>query len=159
MDTRATTRRTIAALAACAFGIAAPLTTVSLAHAAVHGHGISHSRDSDGDKMPNRWETRHHLDAHKANAQKDADRDGLVNLSEFRDGTDPQDADTDDDGVEDGQDDAADCSTDQSDDQGDDQGDDSAGSQDDGADDCSDSTEADDADDDADDSASRVRQG
>ena len=97
-------RRLVATLAATAFGIAAPLTATTLAHAAVHGHASSHSRDWDGDKMPNRWELAHGLNAHKANAQRDADRDGLKNLAEFRDGTDPQDADSDDDGVEDGDD-------------------------------------------------------
>src|SRR4051812_1583303 len=98
MDTTST-RRLVATLAATAFGIAAPLTASTLAQAAVHGHATAHSRDWDGDKMPNRWELRHGLNAHKANAGRDADRDGLKNLAEFRDGTDPQDADSDDDGV------------------------------------------------------------
>jgi len=111
MDTTSTRRRLVAGLAATAFGIAAPLTATTLAHGAVHGHAGAHSRDWDGDKMPNRWELAHGLNAHKANAQRDADRDGLKNLAEFRDGTDPQDSDSDDDGVEDGDDDSPDCAT------------------------------------------------
>jgi hypothetical protein len=108
MDTNfISTRRIVAVLAAGAFGMTAPLAVSSLSHAAVHGH-VS-SRDSDGDKMPNRWELKHGLDAHTPNAHRDADHDGLQNLAEFRDGTDPQDDDSDDDGVEDGDDDTPDC--------------------------------------------------
>src|SRR5690242_575735 len=107
MDTATSAgRRAAALLAATAFGVTAPLSVTSLADAAVQRP--SHARDSDGDKMPDRWEARHGLDAHKANARRDADRDGLRNLAEFRDGTDPQDDDSDDDGIEDGDDDSPD---------------------------------------------------
>lgn len=107
-----TLRRAVAVLAAGAFGIAAPLTMTSLSNAAVQSH--SHVRDSDGDQMPNTWEVRHGLDAHQPNARKDADHDGLKNVTEFRDHTDPQDSDSDDDGAEDGDDDspAGDCDDD-----------------------------------------------
>jgi hypothetical protein len=108
------TRRVVAVLAAGAFGVTAPLVVSSLSQAAVNGHHAG-SRDADGDRMPNRWERRHGLDAHKANAHRDADHDGLQNLAEFCDGTDPEDADSDEDGVEDGDDDSPDGDAEQDD--------------------------------------------
>ena len=60
------------------------------------------AKDSDGDGMPNRWEKAHSLNANHANASGNPDRDGLTNLTEFQSETDPQDADTDDDGLTDG---------------------------------------------------------
>ena len=55
------------------------------------------ARDRDHDHMRDSWEKKHHLSVHKANGRRDADRDGLSNLGEFRSHTDPQVADTDDD--------------------------------------------------------------
>ncbi len=53
--------------------------------------------------MPDRWEVVHRLNPKKADdAAKDADRDGLTNLKEFRADGDPRSADTDSDGVDDG---------------------------------------------------------
>jgi hypothetical protein len=49
---------------------------------------------------PGRWAKRHHLKGHWRG--KDADRDGLANLREFKLGTDPRKADTDGDGLGDG---------------------------------------------------------
>jgi hypothetical protein len=46
------------------------------------------------------WAKRHHLKGHWRN--KDADRDGLTNLREFKLKTDPRKADTDADGLRDG---------------------------------------------------------
>jgi hypothetical protein len=60
------------------------------------------STDRDHDHMPDRWEVAHHLNSHRNDARKDADRDGLKNLAEYRAQTDPRDADTDDDGLKDG---------------------------------------------------------
>lgn len=57
--------------------------------------------DRDHDRMPDRWERAHHLNTHRNDARRDLDRDGLTNLAEFRDHTDPRDADSDDDGVKD----------------------------------------------------------
>ena len=51
-------------------------------------------RDSDGDGMPNRWEVAHGLNAHKANARADKDKDGLRNLGEYKHDTDPADEDS-----------------------------------------------------------------
>jgi hypothetical protein len=46
------------------------------------------------------WAKRHHLEGHWRN--RDADRDGLTNLREFKLKTDPRRADTDGDGLKDG---------------------------------------------------------
>jgi hypothetical protein len=59
------------------------------------------ARDRDHDRMPDRWEKKHGLSIHKANARGDKDRDHLSNLGEFRAGTDPEDADSDDDCIAD----------------------------------------------------------
>lgn len=59
-------------------------------------------RDSDGDGMPNWWEKAHGLSPYVANAGGDPDRDRLVNLREYRNGTNPRREDTDRDGVDDG---------------------------------------------------------
>ncbi len=67
-------------------------------------HKSHHSRvkDRNHNGIPDRWEHKFHV--HKATA--DPDRDGVTNIGEFHDGTNPRDADTDNDGVKDGQDDA-----------------------------------------------------
>ncbi len=49
--------------------------------------------DSDGDGVPDFWETAHGLDgADPTDAVSDNDGDGMTNLQEFRAGTDPRDA-------------------------------------------------------------------
>lgn len=60
------------------------------------------ARDGDGDGMPNRWEKAHGLNPGRPNARGNPDADGLRNLAEFRNGTDPLVADSDDDGLTDG---------------------------------------------------------
>src|SRR3954447_21009830 len=62
---------------------------------------LAKRHDRDHDRMADRWEKRHHLNTHANDARRDPDHDGLRNLSEFRRGTDPRDADSDDDGVRD----------------------------------------------------------
>ena len=101
MDIIATARRGTAIAASLAAASLLTLGSAATVHAAGH-HGF---RDSDHDGMPNRWEIRHNLNPHHANARGNPDRDGLSNLAEFRHGTKPHDADTDNDGIEDGQED------------------------------------------------------
>ena len=46
--------------------------------------------DSDGDGMPDEWETRHGLDANDAaDGSSDKDGDGYTNVEEYLNGTDP----------------------------------------------------------------------
>ena len=61
--------------------------------------------DSDGDGMPDCWETGHMLDADDpADASLDRDNDGLTNLQEYELCTHPGRADSDYDGIDDGED-------------------------------------------------------
>lgn len=89
--------------------------------ALIPGSAMAGGRDSDGDGMPNRWETAHGLNPHKANGGKDADKDSLKNVGEYKWQTDPQVQDSDDDGVEDG-DEVKTFDTDPTDDDTDDDG-------------------------------------
>jgi len=58
----------------------------------------------DNDGIPSWWETQHGLDmSNITDAAQDADKDGLSNLSEYINGTDPRDPDSDDDGIKDGE--------------------------------------------------------
>jgi len=59
--------------------------------------------DRNHDRIPDRWEHRHHLSLKVKQTRRDQDRDGLRNLGEFRAHTNPRDADTDNDGLNDGQ--------------------------------------------------------
>jgi hypothetical protein len=64
------------------------------------------SVDSDGDGLPDWWETAHELDPNSAigsnGAAGDPDLDGLTNLQEDLRGTDPMNPDSDRDGFSDG---------------------------------------------------------
>ncbi len=59
--------------------------------------------DSDGDGMPDEWEDSHGLDSSVDDADKDPDGDNLINLAEYQNDTDPQDADSDQDNLDDGE--------------------------------------------------------
>jgi hypothetical protein len=59
-------------------------------------------RDRDSDRLPDRWEHKHHLSVTKKSAKGDPDHDRLSNLREFRLRTNPRKADTDGDGLNDG---------------------------------------------------------
>jgi hypothetical protein len=64
--------------------------------------GSASAKDRNRDGIPDRWEKRHHLSLDVKQGRKDQDRDGLRNRAEWRSGTSPRDADSDDDGTEDG---------------------------------------------------------
>jgi hypothetical protein len=65
---------------------------------------LASSRDGNGDRIPDRWEAKYDLSLSKDQAPRDQDRDGVKNLTEFKDGTSPRAADTDADGTSDGTD-------------------------------------------------------
>ena len=63
---------------------------------------INISGDSDGDGIPNNWEQYFRLDQLDPNdAAADFDNDGLTNLEEYGNGTDPTSKDSDGDGIDD----------------------------------------------------------
>lgn len=64
--------------------------------------GPAAAKDSNHDKIPDRWEKRHKLSLKVDQSRRDQDRDGLRNRAEFRTSNDPRDADSDGDGVSDG---------------------------------------------------------
>jgi hypothetical protein len=75
----------------------------ALALLAVPAGALAKGHDRNHDRIPDRWEKRFHLSTTKNVAHKDPDHDGLANIAEFRDHTNPRKADSDDDGVGDGQ--------------------------------------------------------
>jgi hypothetical protein len=64
--------------------------------------GPAAARDRNHDRIPDRWEQRHHLSLKVKQARRDQDGDGLRNRAEWEAGLDPRDDDTDGDGTEDG---------------------------------------------------------
>jgi hypothetical protein len=64
--------------------------------------GGAFARDRNHDRIPDKWEKRHHLSLHHKQGGRDQDHDGLKNRGEFRARLNPRDADTDDDGIDDG---------------------------------------------------------
>jgi hypothetical protein len=60
------------------------------------------AKDRNHDRIPDKWEKRHHLSMKHKQGRRDQDHDGLKNRGEFRAHLNPRDADTDDDGVDDG---------------------------------------------------------
>lgn len=59
--------------------------------------------DSDGDGIPDVWEMANFGNLTTANATTDTDGDGLLDIDEYKDGTDPNNKDTDGDGFSDGE--------------------------------------------------------
>lgn len=84
--------RTIRTALVMALGALAILALPSLAAA----------KDRNHDRIPDRWEKRHHLSLKVKQTRRDQDGDSLKNLGEFQNGTNPRDADTDNDGLDDG---------------------------------------------------------
>jgi hypothetical protein len=64
--------------------------------------GAAAAKDGNHDRIPDRWEKRHHLSTKVNQAHRDQDRDHLRNRAEFLAGDSPRDRDSDDDGVVDG---------------------------------------------------------
>jgi hypothetical protein len=83
-------------LLALALGALALLAMPSLAAAKDHNH----------DRIPDRWEKRHHLSLTVNQARHDQDGDHLRNRGEFLAGDNPRDRDSNDDGVMDGEENA-----------------------------------------------------
>ncbi len=64
--------------------------------------GLAVAKDRNHDRIPDRWEKRHHLSLTVNQARHDQDGDHLRNRGEFLAGDNPRDRDSDDDGVMDG---------------------------------------------------------
>jgi len=64
--------------------------------------GIAAAKDGNHDRIPDRWEKRHHLSLSVNQAGRDQDRDHLRNRAEFLADDNPRDRDSDGDGVLDG---------------------------------------------------------
>ena len=60
------------------------------------------NEDTDNDGMPDKWEEKYGLNIEFDDSSDDEDNDGLTNLEEYREGTDPTVKDTDGDGISDG---------------------------------------------------------
>jgi hypothetical protein len=92
-------RRTVT-IAATA--LAAALMVVPAAAQASGSDDRASAADRNADRIPDRWERRHHLSLRVKQTRRDQDRDGLNNLGEFRSKTNPRDRDSDNDGIRDG---------------------------------------------------------
>ena len=82
--------------------VAIPATASAKRHHRSHHHARVADRNHNG--IPDRWERKFRV--HSATA--DPDRDGVTNIGEFHNGTNPRNADSNNNGIEDGQDDAND---------------------------------------------------
>lgn len=67
---------------------------------------VAGAKDRNHDRIPDRWEKRHHLSLTVNQAGKDQDCDHLRNLAEFKAGDNPRSDDSDGDGVMDGEENA-----------------------------------------------------
>jgi hypothetical protein len=72
-------------------GIAAVLLASLFALPALASSG----RDGNRDGIPDRWEAKFHLPLSKDQAPRDQDKDGVKNLAEYRDGTNPRQPNSD----------------------------------------------------------------
>src|SRR3954462_11077277 len=71
---------------------------------ALPGVAAAHDRNHDG--LPDTWEKAHHLSLKVKQGHRDQDHDGLKNRGEFRAGTNPRRADSDNHASKDGQENA-----------------------------------------------------
>ena len=80
-----------------------PVAGTNQVYVADYGHNrvkwFSLVLDLDGDGMDDIWEDLNGLDSTRDDSMEDADGDGLLNLGEYRVGTDPGNADSDGDGA------------------------------------------------------------
>jgi hypothetical protein len=67
---------------------------------------LAAAKDRNHDRIPDRWEKKHHLSLKVNQARKDQDGDHLRNRAEFLAGDNPRKADTNGDGVMDGEENA-----------------------------------------------------
>ena len=96
--TRSHERNRIAGLIAIACG--------ALLLLALPGIAAAKAKDRNHDHIPDKWEKKHKLSLKVNQARRDQDHDGLRNRAEFRAGTNPRDADSDNDGIPDGEENA-----------------------------------------------------
>jgi hypothetical protein len=85
------------------------LTVIALALGAVAMMAmpaLAAAKDRNHDRIPDRWEKKHHLSLQVNQARLDQDRDHLRNRAEFLAGDNPRDRDSNDDGVMDGEENA-----------------------------------------------------
>jgi hypothetical protein len=68
--------------------------------------GAAAAKDRNHDRIPDRWEKRHHLSTAVNQARRDQDSDQLRNRAEFLAGDNPRNADSDGDGTPDGEENA-----------------------------------------------------
>lgn len=68
--------------------------------------GAAAAKDRNHDRIPDRWEKRHHLSTAVNQARRDQDSDQLRNRAEFLAGDNPRNADSDGDGIPDGEENA-----------------------------------------------------
>ena len=92
-ESRTSPYRTIRLAVALALGVLAVFALPSIAAA----------KDRNHDRIPDRWEKRHHLSLKVKQTRRDQDSDQLKNLGEFRHSTNPRKADSDGDGITDGE--------------------------------------------------------
>ena len=83
---------------------AAAAGALALLIAAFAGTAVAKDRNHDG--IPDRWEKRFHLSLSVNQANRDQDRDGVDNLNEFMEGTNPRSTDSNHNGIPDGKEDS-----------------------------------------------------
>jgi hypothetical protein len=83
---------------------AAAAGALALLIAAFAGTAVAKDRNHDG--IPDKWEKRFHLSLNVNQANRDQDRDGVDNLNELQEGTNPRSRDSNHNGIPDGKEDA-----------------------------------------------------